>query len=228
MNITGTDTSVARIGFHAIIYAETGYKPSFDYFALPTMRATVDRRQHLTPVARKSNSSILTPPQEVEMQDELRSFTLESIVGVFFGDYASPELMEEVKRYLPTITSGLFSFPVRFPWPLDNIPFFAYGKSMDAREAFSGTVRRVLDERRAVLAEGGGGGNSTGGKSAGVFDSLIEIQQREKGSERGQEGAFDDDFIVDNVRVSHLWLVAWRCCHFCSDDRVFLEGCRSK
>ncbi len=142
------------------------------------------------------------------MQNELRSFTLGSIVGVFFGDYATPELMEDVKRQMPILISGLFSFPVRFPWPLNKLPFFAYGKSMDAREALSGIVRRVLDERRAVLAEGGS--NSIGGKSAGVLDSLVEIQEREKGSEQGQEGAFDDDFIIDNVRASHLWLVTWR------------------
>ena len=141
------------------------------------------------------------------MQDELRDFTLESIVGVFFGDYATPGFIDDVKRYMPAISSGLFSLPVRFPSALHDLPIFGYGKSMDAREAFSGVIRRVLEERRVDFTSDEGGSSSTDRKRAGVLDSLIEIQEREKGSELGQEGNFDDDFIVDNVRDGHLGLV---------------------
>lgn len=142
------------------------------------------------------------------MLDELMDFTLNSIVGVFFGDYATHEFMEDVKLYMPAIARGMLSLPMRFPWPLNKIPVFSYGKSMDAREAFSGVIRRVIEERRADISSAGGGSGSTGGKSAGVLDSLIEIQQRENCSKPGQEGIFDDDFIVDNVRVGCLSHVA--------------------
>ena len=135
------------------------------------------------------------------MMDELLDFTLELITGVLFGDYASPEFMEDVKRYLPAIGDSLLSIPVRFPWPLNTLPVFGYGKSMDAREAFSGAVRRVLEERRADLSSAERGSGSIDGKNAGVLDSYMAIQQRESASEAGQQGTFDDQFIVDNVRV---------------------------
>lgn len=140
------------------------------------------------------------------MLDELADFTMELITGVLFGDYATPELMKDVKNFLPALSKAMFSFPVRFPWPLNKVPVFGYGKSMDAREAFSGVIRGVLDERRAdILSVGEDSSGTAGGKSAGILDSLIELQQREKVSEEGQEGTFNDDFIVDTVRVDHLW-----------------------
>ena len=149
-----------------------------------------------------------TEPQEVAMFDELTDFTMESITGVFFADYATPDLMEDVKRYMPTIVNGLFSFPVRFPWPLNELALFSFGKAMDARKAFSGVILRVLEERRADISSVGGGSSDIGGKSAGVLDSLIETQQ-------AQEGTLDDNFIVDTVRLSHRWLVTWGCSLYC-------------
>lgn len=134
------------------------------------------------------------------MLDELASFTLESIAGVYFGDYATPEFMEDIRRYMPTITKSVFSIPIWFPWPLNKLPLFGFGKSMDARAAFSDVVRRVADDRRVALAaERSGGSSRTGGKSAGVLDALLEIQ-------REQGGTFDDDFIVDNVSTNSLML----------------------
>ena len=158
------------------------------------------------------------------MLDELGIFTLESITGVYFGDYATAELMEDVQRYMPAISNGLLSLPVRFPWPLNKLTVFSFGKSMDAREAFAGVIRRVLNERRADLLSAGVGGNGTGGKSAEVLDSLIEIQQRENGSEDGQGGTFDDHFIVDMVRNR---LEDWSTfCAILEDLCAVLECCK--
>lgn len=146
----------------------------------------------------------LTPPQEVTLQDELRFFTLEAITDVFFGDYATPELFDEVKRFLPVISWGLVGLPVRCPWPLNKLPVFGFGKAMDAREAFKTTILRILGERRAERASTDAGGRD--GRSAGILDSLIELQQKQMGRKDGQEDMFDDDFIVDNVRVVRLHL----------------------
>ncbi len=132
------------------------------------------------------------------MLDELSSFTLEAIAGVYFGDYASPDLIGDVKRYMRDISSGLFSLPVKIPWPINKLAVLSFGKSMNARAALSGDVRRVLGERRADLLSAGGASSGTGGKSAGVLDSLIGLQQE-------QGGTFDDDFIVDMVRVGRQW-----------------------
>ena len=147
------------------------------------------------------------------MLDELSDFTLESIVGVYFGDYATLELLEEVKRYVPTITKSVFSVPLRFPWPLNKLALFGFGKSIDARAAFSVIVHRVVDERRADLSSAREGSSSAGGKSAGILDSLFEIQQ-------GQEGFFDDDFIVDQVRTDRLWLEDSRALFTCIELTV--------
>ena len=135
------------------------------------------------------------------MFDELMDFTMESITGVFFADYATPELMEDVKRYMPAIVKGFLSIPVRFPWPLNEFALFSFGLAMEARGAFSGVIRGVLEERRADISSAEEDSSSTGGKSAGVLDSLIETRQE-------QEGTLDDNFIVDSVRVSHLWVLA--------------------
>lgn len=126
----------------------------------------------------------------------MRDITLEAITGVFFGDYASPEFTEDIKRYLPAISSGLFSIPIRFPSPLNKIPVLGFGRSMDAREAFKFNILDVLEKRRIDLASAAGEGSS-GGKSAGLLDSFMKIQD----TEAGRAAKFDDDFIVDNVRA---------------------------
>lgn len=137
---------------------------------------------------------------------------MESIAGVFFGDYATPDFVGNIKRYLPAISFGLFSFPVRFPWPLNQIPVFGFGRSMDAREAFKSDVLGVLDERRADLDSAKEGGSS--GKSAGLLDSLIRIQQNQLETEGGNDERFDDDFVFDNVRT---YRINTACCF----DRCF-------
>ena len=135
----------------------------------------------------------------------MRDVTLESIAGVFFGDYATPEFIQDITRRLPAIASALFSIPVRFPWPLNRVPVLAFGRSMDAREAFKLDVLKVLEERRADMASAEE--EDGGGKSAGLLDSLIELQHSQADTAEGRDGSFDDDFIVDNVRVG---IQSWR------------------
>eukprot|EP00903_Cladosiphon_okamuranus_P015051 g13924.t1 len=135
--------------------------------------------------------------QEVVVQDEMSDVTMESIAGVFFGEYATPEVLERIKRLLPVATFGLFSIPVRFPWPLNQYPVFGYGKAMDARKALTSEILKVLEERRAELDSAEGETESW--KSAGLLDSFIETQRNEMCLEEGQDGSFDDDFIVDNL-----------------------------
>ena len=128
--------------------------------------------------------------------------TLGSVAGVFFGDYATPEVMDHLKRLLPFTATGALSFPVKFPWPLNQTPVFAFGRSMDAREALESNVRKVLQERRADLASSERG--SRGGKSAGVMDMLMELNQKQTGLDGMPAGSFDDDIIFDNVRTSNI------------------------
>lgn len=135
--------------------------------------------------------------QEVVLQNEMRDVTLESIAGVFFGDYATPELMKDIKRLLPVLANGLFSLPVRFPWPLNQLPVLGFGRSMNAREEFKLYVLNVLKERRADWASAEEG--NSGGKSAGLLDSLLMTQRNQMDLTGGQD--FDDDFIFDNVRA---------------------------
>lgn len=120
----------------------------------------------------------------------MQDITLEAIAAVFFGDYTAPESVESFKRLLPVVNSGLFSFPVRFPWPLNKIPMLGFRRSLDACEqACKVDILNALEKRRADLASTEEG--SSGGKSAGLLDSFITIQQNQ---------GFDDSFIVDNVR----------------------------
>lgn len=140
---------------------------------------------------------VFTPPQEVALQDELRGFTMEAITGLFFGDYATSELLDNVKRLLPVISSGLISLPVRFPSPLNKLPLLNFATSMDAREALKSIILSVLGERRADRASVDG--DSRGGKSAGILDSLIDIQEKQTDLDDGRQINFDDDFVVDNV-----------------------------
>lgn len=169
-----------------------------------TLLCTVSLSVHGYPAIWKEYLSVLppfTPPQEVVLQDELRDFTLESITGVYFGDYATPDLLEDVKQLLPVMTSGLISLPVRFPSPLNKLPVFGFARSMDARETLKSIILSELEKRRAAWACTDGG--DRGGKSAGILDSLIEIQRNQMDLEHGRQGTFDDDFIVDNVSDVH-------------------------
>lgn len=145
------------------------------------------------------------------MRDELRNFALEAFIGVLFGDYATPKLVEDIKRLISSITSGLFSLPVRFPWPMNKLPVLAFGKSMDARQELQGIICDLLQERRADFAAVEETGKS--GKSGGIFDKLVEIQQQRMEPEEMQEGSvsFDDDFIIDNVRGISIWSIRIVC-----------------
>lgn len=133
------------------------------------------------------------------MQDELTSFTLEAVAGAFFGDYATPDFVKDVKRLLPVMTGGVFSLPVRFPWPLSKIPMLSFRKSMKARKAFEGIVRDLLQERRLDLTVAE---RAAKGKSGGLLDSLFKIQQEQRELDQMQKDGklFDDHFIIDNVR----------------------------
>lgn len=136
--------------------------------------------------------------QELTMQDDLRRFSLESIAGAFFGDFATPRFIEDTGRLLPILSQGLISIPFRPPPPLNKLPMLGFGLSMDAREELKGVIRDALRRRRVDLASGEGTN-----KNPGVLDSFFDLQdQQQMGAEGALDGSFsfDDDFIIDNVR----------------------------
>ncbi|CAM9850857.1 unnamed protein product [Ectocarpus sp. 8 AP-2014] len=132
--------------------------------------------------------------QEVEIQDDITDFTLESIAAGLFGEYATPNFMQDTKRLLPALLAGLFSFPYRFPPPLNKLPMFAFGSSMDARQEYKGVVRDLIQRRRADVAAGMGASNS-----GGILDSFFELQKQYQMDAEEGSFSFDDDFIIDNV-----------------------------
>ncbi|CAM9217969.1 unnamed protein product [Ectocarpus sp. 8 AP-2014] len=141
-----------------------------------------------------------TGQQKLTMQDDLRRFSLESIAGAFFGDYATPRFIEDTGRLLPILSQGLISIPFRFPPPLNKLPMLGFGLSMDAREELKGVIRDALHRRRADLASGEGTS-----KNPGVLDSFFDLQdQQQMGAEGALDGSFsfDDDFIIDNGVVA--------------------------
>ncbi|CAM9885429.1 unnamed protein product [Ectocarpus sp. 4 AP-2014] len=141
-----------------------------------------------------------TGQQELAMQDDLRRFSLESIAGAFFGDYATPRFIEDTGRLLPILSQGLVSIPFRFPPPLNRLPMLGFGLSMDAREELKGVIRDALHRRRVDLASGQGTN-----KNPGVLDSFFDLQdQQQIGADGALDGSFsfDDDFIIDNGVVA--------------------------
>ncbi|CAM9562186.1 unnamed protein product [Ectocarpus sp. 12 AP-2014] len=141
-----------------------------------------------------------TGQQELTMQDDLRRFSLESIAGAFFGDYATPRFVEDTGRLLPILSQGLVSIPIRFPPPLNRLPMLGFGLSMDAREELKGVIRDALYRRRVDLASGEGTS-----RNPGVLDSFFDLQdQYQMGAEGALDGSFsfDDDFIIDNGVVA--------------------------
>lgn len=130
----------------------------------------------------------------MEIQDDITEFTLESITAGLFGEYATPDFVEDTKRLLPALTKGLFSIPYRFPPPLNKLPMFAFGSSMDAREEFKGVVRDLIQRRRADVAAGMGAS-----KSGGILDSFFDLQKQYQMDAEEGSFSFDDAFIIDNV-----------------------------
>lgn len=131
------------------------------------------------------------------MLDEINSYTLEVISRCFLGDYATVEVVKDIKRLLPIICKGLMSVPMRFPWPLRKIPAFSFGQGMAARKEFKEIFEGVLLDRQVDMTAGGAVLN------AGVLDTLLDMQQRQRSMGGALEGEilFDDDFIFDNVRL---------------------------
>ncbi|CAB1106783.1 unnamed protein product [Ectocarpus sp. CCAP 1310/34] len=135
--------------------------------------------------------------QEVEIQDDITDFTLESIAAGLFGEYATPNFMQDTKRLLPALLTGLFSFPYKFPPPLNKLPPFAFGSSMDARQEYKGVVRELIQRRRADVAAGMGASNS-----GGILDLFFELEKQYQMDAEEGSFFFDDDFIIDNVRAA--------------------------
>lgn len=139
--------------------------------------------------------------QEFQLLDELNKFTLEVICYGFLGEYATSEILEEAVRLLPTFISGTFSIPRTFPWPLNRFPTFSFGLAMEARGEFSAIIADVLRQRRLDMLSDSGDGKDV--KTGGGMDLLLKAQQLQIDGGGPEEGGitFDDNFIIDNVRV---------------------------
>lgn len=138
-------------------------------------------------------------PQVLCFLKDLHALTLEVVARCFLGEYATRNVLDDLGRLVPVLGDGILSVPVRFPWPLNRFPAFSFGAAMHARSKLLKVLNGVLRARRADLEDAG----DRSVPSAGVLDSLLAMQTqqtRDGGPEKGQV-AFDDEFIVDNVRM---------------------------
>lgn len=134
------------------------------------------------------------------MLDEISIFTLEVIARCFLGEYATEDVLRDIGRVLPTYALGFISVPFRLPWPLNTLPAFSFGKSIDARNDFKEIFQTILQAHRAGLASAEDCDEQAA--RAGVLNLLLEMQrgQLDSGGAKGGEVVFDDNFIFDNVR----------------------------
>lgn len=141
------------------------------------------------------------------MLDDIRSFTLEAISIGILGSYASKSVIEDIARLLPVLATGVVSIPRRFGWPLNKIPMFGFGHSLDARidliEVLDRIVRQRKEDKEAMPASQN---VRDGDSSAGVLDAFLDMQARQAEAGGPEPGSvvYDDEFIVDNVRRSHF------------------------
>lgn len=133
------------------------------------------------------------------MAPGIQAYTLDVITYGFLGDYTTEDIVAEIERLLPALSKSVFSFPRRFPWPLNKVSIFGFRKSMDARKEFQALLAGVLEARRTDLRSAVGADDAT--KNCGVVDEFLRIQkeQIDAGGPRKGEVFFDDDFIFDNV-----------------------------
>lgn len=134
------------------------------------------------------------------MLDEIRNLTLEVISRCLFGDYATDEVIDNIARLFPTISSGIMSIPRSFPWPLNKKPIFSFGHAIKAREEFKEMFQDLIRERRADKRK-------CRCSSGGVLDALLDMQERQSSTGGPKEGGivFDDDLIFDNVSAGFIY-----------------------
>ena len=136
------------------------------------------------------------------MLDDIRSFTLETISIGILGAYASESVIEDIAHLLPVLATGVVSIPKRFAWPLNKLPMFRFGRSLDARVKLIELIQGILKQRREDKVRLSSEGVSDSGTVTGVLDALLEMQgkQAEAGGPEPGQAEYDDEYIVDNVR----------------------------
>ena len=136
------------------------------------------------------------------MLDDIRSFTLETISIGILGAYASESVIEDIAHLLPVLATGVVSIPKRFTWPLNKLPMFRFGRSLDARVKLIELIQGILKQRREDKARLSSEGVSDSGTVTGILDALLEMQgkQAEVGGPEPGQAEYDDEYIVDNVR----------------------------
>lgn len=138
--------------------------------------------------------------QEIALASDIQAYTLDVIAYGFLGDYATENIVAEIKRLLPVLSRALFSVPRGFPWPLNKVPILGFQHSMDARKEFQTLLAGVIRERRSDLTREMGTNKAT--KNCGLVDELLKLQKEQMDAGGPGEGGviLDDDFICDNVR----------------------------
>ena len=136
------------------------------------------------------------------MLDDIRSFTLETISIGILGAYASESVTEDIAHLLPVLATGVVSIPKRFTWPLNKLPMFQFGRSLDARVKLIEVIQGILKQRREDKARLSSEGVSNSSTATGILDAMLEMQgkQAEAGGPVPGQAEYDDEFIVDNVR----------------------------
>ena len=117
-------------------------------------------------------------------------------------DYATDNIISDILRIAPVQFAGAFSVPRRFPWPLNRLPLFSFGQSMNARQELVGIMRGVLDERRnEVKSTTPSGGSKKHWRNAGVLGAFLDIQAKQVDAGGPGEGEVEinDDYIITSV-----------------------------
>ena len=138
----------------------------------------------------------------MKLFEDIQAFTLETIARAMLHDYATDNIISDILRIAPVQFAGAFSVPRRFPWPLNQLPLFSFGRSMEARQEFVGIMKGVLDERKnEVKSTTPSGGSGKQWRNAGVLGTFVDIQakQRDAGGPGEGEVEIDDDYIITSV-----------------------------
>ena len=141
--------------------------------------------------------------QEVKLFEDIESFTLETIARAILRDYATDAIISDILRIAPVQFTGVFSIPRHFPWPLNRLPLFSFGRSMKARQEFVSIMKGLLDERKTEVGSmTASGGSAKQRRNAGVLGAFVDMQakQRDAGGPGEDEVEIDDDYIISSVR----------------------------